>query len=367
MPGLRLDVRILLLRAVRRPTGLLGDSELRRRTLLGTTAAAGVAATTGGALAGALVAAQPAAAAEYLVATVEQKTNDVLVFSHSNTTWSDGNVRWRWSAPTGSTWTNLSDVKRRPTANWGDVMLVTASGTASAGGKAAMVDQSSKGVAWSATVPGNPHSVERIKGYGAIVVASSRARQYSSSFADGGGLSIFIPSSNGGKPGTSYSGSVKYGFEGAHGVVYDTSTGLLLAVGKSELRAYHIVTNSSGHMTGLKPAARTTFSGTGHDLQPDYASNKFFYTVGGTGADAGVWEVSLVYAGASWAFTGKRKISTRTFVKAYGSLPNGTRFYVDAPSASTYWTDTVGFSSGGNGYRYAAKFYKARYWTTAFV
>ncbi|NUR71880.1 MAG: hypothetical protein HOU81_13740 [Hamadaea sp.] len=340
---------------------------MRRRTLLGSTAAAGVVAATGGTVAGALVAAEPAAAAEYLVATTEQKTNDVLVFSHSNTSWSDGNVRWRWSAPAGSTWTNLSDVKRRPTAAWGDVVLVAASGTASAGGKAAMIDQSSKSVVWSATVPGNPHAVERIKNYGAIVVASSRARQYSSSFADGGGLSLFIPSSNGGKPGTSYSGSVKYGFEGAHGVLYDTNSGLLLAVGKGELRAYHLVVNSSGHLTGLKLACKTTFSGTGHDLQPDYASGKFFYTVGGTGTNHGVWEVSLLYAGASWVFSGKRRISTATYVKAYGSLPNGVRFYVDAPSESQYWTSSVGFSSGGSGSRSGAKFYKARYWTTAFV
>lgn len=334
---------------------------MRRRTLI--TGAA--AATVGGALLGA----RPAAAATtYNVATTEQSSNRVLVFGNNDANWADDNIKWQWSAPDTASWSNLSDVKRRSTANWGDVVLVAASGTAPAGGRAAMINQDNKDTVWSAVVPGNPHAVERIKGHGAIVVASSRARVQSSGYEDGGGLTLFVPSSHGDRPGTSYTNAIKVGFEGAHGVVWDTTHNLLLAVGKSQLRAYSLELNGNDIITGLNRVATETFSGTGHDLQPDYDSGKLFYTVGGTGADHGVWQTQLSYydAGGTYSFTSSR-IHTWEYTKSYSRLPDGKSFWVDAPSASVWWNDTVGFADGADGKRSGAKFYKARYWTTSFL
>jgi hypothetical protein len=336
---------------------------MRRRTLLG-----GIGATGLSTMGGALLGPRPAAAADYSVMTAEQTSNRVLVFSNGTTNWSDSNIEWSWSAPSTASWTNLSDMKRRPTANWGDVLLATASGTAPDGGRAAMIEQSSKSTLWSSNVPGNPHSVERIKGHGAIVVASSRARSFSSSFSDGGGLSLFVPSTHGDLPSSSYSGSIKIGFEGAHGVLWDTTHELLLAIGKDALRAYSLVTNSDNIITGLQYEASALFSGTGHDLQPDYSSGKLFYTVGGTGDDHGVWETILSYdtTNGMWVFDSTR-IHTWYYTKSYSRLPDGTSFWVDAPSADVWWNDTVGFTDGNNGYRSGAHFYKARYWTTSFL
>jgi hypothetical protein len=336
---------------------------MRRRMLLRGAAAVGVSAAGA-----ALLGARPAAAAGGQVMVTEQTSNRVLVFPANDATWTDGAINWQWSAPDTASWTNLSDVKRRGTANWGDVVLVAASGTPAAGGRAAMIDQAGRNTIWSANVPGNPHAIERIKGHGAIVVASSRARSFNSSYSDGGGLSLFVPSSHGGEPTQNYANSIKVGLEGAHGVLWSTTHELLLAIGKSELRAYALVVNGNNIITGLRRVATEKFSGTGHDLQPDYSSGKLFYTVGGTGADHGVWETTLSnYAPSNtYSFTSNR-IATWTYTKSYSRLPDGTSFWVDAPSSSVWWNDTVGFSGQANSVRSGAKFYKARYWTTSFL
>jgi hypothetical protein len=338
---------------------------LRRRTLFKGAAAAGVAA-----VGGAFTAAQPAAAASYNVMTCEQSSNRIMSFSDATGSWTDSNLQWSWSAPSGDSWNNLSDVKRRSTANWNDIILVTASGTASGGGRAAMVDlvTGPDQIVWQCNVPGNPHSIERIVNHGAIVVASSRKREFASSFSDGGGLSIFVPSTHGGKPSTSYSSSISVGFEGAHGVLWDTTHDLLLAVGKNELRAYSLVTDGDDMITGLRYEAGLGFSGTGHDLQPDYSSGKLFFTVGGTGDDHGVWEATLSYNTYihTWQFAAD-KIHDWYHTKAYSRLPDGTSFWVDAPSDTVWWNDNVGFADRADGYRSGAMFYKARYDTTSFL
>jgi hypothetical protein len=328
----------------------------------------GVAAVGVSTVGSTLLGAKPAAAATYNVVTTEQSSNRVLVFANGDSNWTDGNIGWSWSAPDTASWTNLSDVKRRATANWGDVVLVAASGNAPSGGRAAMIEQGDKSTAWSANVPGNPHAVERIKGHGAIVVASSRERKFDSSFGDGGGLSLFVPSSHGGKPSTDYDDAIKVGFEGAHGVVWDTTHEMLIAIGKNALRAYTLKTNSNDIITGLNLVTTKSFSGTGHDLQPDYSSGKLLYTVGGTGDDHGVWETRLTFvdAGSTWTFNSTR-IRTWTYTKSYSRLPDGTDFWVDAPSSDVWWNDTVGFEPGANGQRSGARFYKARYWTTSFL
>lgn len=43
--------------------------------------------------------------------------------------------------------------------------------------------------------------------------------------------------------------------------------------------------------------------------------------------------------------------------------PDGTEFWVDAPTAATWWSDTAGFSGRGDSVRTGAEFYKARFWS----
>ncbi|MFE5207436.1 hypothetical protein [Streptomyces sp. NPDC056600] len=339
------------------------------------------------AAAGAVTTRQAAAAAEYLLVTVEQSANQIQRWSTARSSWS-GTPDWYWTAPARSgAWYGLSDVKRRLTANWDDVLVTCAGGTPKDGGRAAMVRESDGAIVWQTVVPGHPHAIERIDGHGAIVTASANARVFGQPVPDdpstsqdesdpdgkfeaGGGLNLFVPSSHGGLPPTSFADSVSTGFPGAHGVLWDNDNDLLLAIGKEELRAYSLVTNGSGIITGLTRRATLSFSGMGHDLQPDYSSGKILYTVGGDGGnpDAGVWETTLVWnsTDAEWNFVTPTRVHTWWFIKSFSRLPDGKEFCVDAPSAEEWWSDRVGYyQDGAYGYsvRPGAKFYKARFWS----
>jgi hypothetical protein len=330
---------------------------MQRRAFLRTLAGTALAAPAATLLTG-----DPAeAATEYVMAT-EQVTGRILRFNPAQ--WSGGTVLWKAPSRTG-TWTNLSDVKRRGTARWGNVMLVTASGAGDYLGKVAMIDESAigsgrtGGIVWSANVDGNPHSIERIEGRGAIVVATSKGPGGS---ASGGGLSLFVPSSNGGKPGAS---RVKfYGFPGAHGVVYSKS-GHVLAVGNGEVRAYAVTGNGSG--TRLAHDFSASFSDgaghakTGHDILPDYgAADTFFFT-----SSYNVRKVKLVYDPLGWRFGTVSTVTTTDHVKSYTRLPSGVRTWVVPGSGEGEWSKTIHFSSGNHS-KAGAHFYRVRYYTTAF-
>ncbi|MFF9619917.1 DUF6528 family protein [Streptomyces griseosporeus] len=334
---------------------------MRRRTLLRGVVTAGLAA------AGGAVTVRPAAAStDYLVVVVEQAANQIQRFSNGTTDW-NGTPGWYWSAPATDTWRLLSDAKRRVTANWDDVLVCCANGSSSTGGRAAMVRESDKAVIWTAVVPGNPHSVERIDGHGAIVTASSKARILGDAYQSGGGINLFVPSTHGGLPPTSFADSISVGFSGAHGVLWDDVNELLLAIGDKELRAYRLVTDAGDIITGLTLVATLPFTGTGHDLQPDYASEDIFYTVGGdaTNPDHGVWKTRPLYDAATgtWSFAAPTRLHDWYYTKSFSRLPDGTEFWVDAPSAATWWNDTVGFSGRSDSVRTGAKFYKARFWS----
>ena len=321
-----------------------------------------LAGTALGAPAAALLGAESAAAATHYVMATEQASGRILRFNPAR--WGGGTVLWKAPSRTG-TWTNLSDVKRRGTSRWGPVMLVTASGAGNYLGKAAMIDESAigtgrtGGVVWQANVDGNPHSIERIEGRGAIVVATSKGAGGS---ASGGGLSLFAPASNGGKPATT---RVKfYGFPGAHGVLYSRS-GHLLAVGNGEVRAYQVTGNGAG--TRLAHAFSASFSDgagrakTGHDILPDYdAADTFFFT-----SSYNVRKVKLVYDPLGWHFGAASTVSTADHVKAYTRLPNGVRTWIVPGGGEGDWSKTIHFSSG-NHKKDGARFYRVRYYTTAF-
>ncbi|WP_446211745.1 hypothetical protein [Micromonospora sp. IBSANI012] len=326
-----------------------------RRAVLRGLAGAAVAAPAAG-----LLGAGPAEAATHYVMATEQASGRILRFNPA--AWSSGTVLWKAPSTTG-TWTNLSDVKRRGTANWGNVMLVTSSGVGDYLGRAAMIDESAigssrtGGIVWQAAVDGNPHSIERIEGKGAIVVATSKGPTGS---ASGGGLHLFVPSSNGGKPGTR---AVKfYGFPGAHGVIYNQN-GFVIAVGTGEVRLYGITGNGSS--TRLSYRTKLTFSDgagrakVGHDILPDHDGSGYFFT-----SSYNVRSLQLVYAGNSWQFTSSQ-VSGADHVKAYTRLPNGVRTWVVPGSGEGDWSRTIHFSSGNHS-KSGARFYRVRYYTTAF-
>ncbi|MGW6480914.1 DUF6528 family protein [Streptomyces sp. NPDC055059] len=342
-------------------SGRIKGWQLKRRSLLRAVVTTGVAAA-----AGAADVRSAAAATDYLIVVVEQAANQIQRFSNGTTDWNTS-PEWYWSAPSTDTWKYLADAKRRLTANWDDVLVCCANGTASTGRRAAMVRESDKAVVWTAVVPGNPHSVERIDGHGAIVTASAKQRATGDSYENGGGINLFVPSTHGGLPPTSFADSISTGFPSAHGVLWDDSNECLLAIGDNELRAYRLVTNSSGIITGLSKVATLAFSGTGHDLQPDYASPDILYTVGGDAGnpDHGIWKTRLTFnsAAATWTFASPARLYDWYFTKSFSRLPDGTEFWVDAPSAATWWNDTVGFSGRSDSVRTGAKFYKARFWS----
>ncbi|MEU0992264.1 hypothetical protein [Streptomyces sp. NPDC005953] len=336
---------------------------MKRRTLLRGAVTAGLAVAGGAAMA------RPAAAnTDYLLVVVEQAANQIQRFSNGTADWNT-TPGWHWSAPNTDTWKYLADVRRRLTATWDDVLVCCANGTSSTGGRAAMVRESNKEVIWTAVVPGNPHAVERIDGHGAIVTASSRARTTGPAYQSGGGINVFVPATHGGLPPTSFADSISTGFPGAHGVLWDDEHQLLLAIGHEELRAYTLVTNAGGIITGLSRVATLTFTGTGHDLQPDYSSKDILYTVGGDASnpDHGIWKTRPVQNNitGTWSFTTPVRLYDWYFTKSFSKLPDGTEFWVDAPSAATWWNDTVGFSGRADSVRTGARFYKARFWSHA--
>jgi hypothetical protein len=327
---------------------------MHRRTLLG--------ALAGSALAVPLLGDTAAEAATHTVITTEQATGRILRFNPS--AWNGGSVLWKAPSLTGA-WTNLSDVKRRSTSRWGSVMLVAASGPGNYLGKAAMIDESAinshrtGGIVWQANVDGNPHSIERIEGRGAIVVATSKGANGS---AGGGGLSLFVPSTNGGLPGTT---RVKfYAFPGAHGVIW-SRTGHLLAVGNGQVRAYTVTGN--GASTRLKFAFSSSFSDgsghakTGHDILRDHAAaDTYFFT-----SSYFVRKVQLVAGPTGWHFGSLTKVSSTAHVKSYTRMPNGVRTWIVPGGGEGEWSKTVHFSSG-NHKKAGARFYRVRYNTTAY-
>ncbi|SBT49087.1 hypothetical protein [Micromonospora auratinigra] len=326
-----------------------------RRALLRGIAGAAVAAPAAG-----LLGASPAEAATYYVMATEQAGGRILRFNPA--AWSGGTTLWQAPSRTG-TWTNLSDVKRRGTARWGNVMLVTSSGAGDYLGRAAMIDESAissshtGGIVWQTTVDGNPHSIERIEGRGAIVVATSKGATGS---ASGGGLHLYVPSSNGGTPSTHRAQFIS--FPGAHGVIYNTN-GFVIAVGSGEVRLYSLT--GDGSSTRLKYRTKLTFSDgagrakTGHDILPDHKGSGYFFT-----SSYNVRSLSLVYAGSSWQMT-SNVVSTADHVKAYTRLPNGVRTWVVPGSGEGEWSRTIHFSSGNHS-KSGARFYRVRYYTTAF-
>jgi hypothetical protein len=225
---------------------------MERRTLLKSALAAGVAAPA----AVWLGEGSAQAATNYDVAVCEQYHDQIRIHA-SRSTW--GTPKWTWS-PGGGGWSNLSDVKFRNTASFGEVALVAASG-----GNVGIVDKAASGtqgtgsLLWSATSGSNPHAIGRIPNIGAIVTASS-----------GGHLHVYGPTAIS-KPSTlALVQTISYA--GAHGVRWDDVHSRLWAIGQGRATSYAV--SGSYRSTRLVSGVDVSIGSThlGHSLDASYAT-----------------------------------------------------------------------------------------------
>ncbi|MER5994358.1 hypothetical protein [Streptomyces viridosporus] len=124
----------------------------------------------------------------------------------------------------------------------------------------------------------------------------------------------------------------------------DDVNALLPAIGDEALRAYRLVTNSGGVITGLSRPVTLSFAGTGHDLQPDCASEEILHTVGEDAGnpDHGMWKTRLVHDNVTgaWSFASPTRPHDRYFTESSSRLPDpvrtGAKFY-----AARFWSHVL--------------------------
>jgi hypothetical protein len=332
---------------------------MRRRELLKTTAAAALGAPAAALLGPAAASAGESdasagasdatsyATASYDVAVCEQYKNQIQVYP-SDATWGPSTLKWSFSPGAGA-WSNLSDIRFRNTAAFGEVALVTASG-----GKVGIVnvtdevEQELNDVLWSATPGNNPHAIERIPNIGAIVVATT-----------GGHLYLYGPTAISDPSTLALVQTIA--FPAVHGVWYDDVTGMVWAIGDGYVKAFAV----SGTYRSTRLAVNATISigsgSHGHSLDACYPDPDLLLATDGTRV--------LTISKSTHAVT---EVSAATGVKSYSRDVSGEAFWVQA-TGSTYhgdsrnWVnpDVQFFDAGGapsftRGLSYGAEFYKAR-------
>ncbi|GLZ77129.1 hypothetical protein Afil01_19360 [Actinorhabdospora filicis] len=281
-------------------------------------------------------------AAAFSVAATEQVQNKVLMWD-KDAAFTDANVQWSWTPGAGG-WYNLSDIRFRNTAAFGEVALVAASG-----GNVGIVDKTTEqhqelnDVLWTGAPGGNPHAIERIPDIGAIVSASSE-----------GFLAVYGPTAISDPSTLARVQTVT--LAGAHGVLWDPSLRHLWAVGDKTLRAYN-VTGTYRNTRLVYANKSVALPGLGHDLQPDYT-------------DPGKLLVTDTYG----VYRIDTATLTRTTVVTEGSVKSWVRHAsgedvsvkADGVGSRTWGSPTVRLSVAADKTRSGAEFYKARIYTTAF-
>jgi hypothetical protein len=284
------------------------------------------------------------ASATYDVAVCEQYHNQIQIYS-SSAAWST--PKWMWS-PGGGGWSNLSDVKFRNTASFGEVALVAASG-----GNVGMVNKAASGtqgtgsLLWEATPGSNPHAIERIPNIGAIVTASS-----------GGYLHVYGPTAVSDPSTLALVQTINYA--GAHGLWWDDIHSRLWAIGQNRATSYAV--SGTYRSTRLVSGVDVSIgSHLGHSLDASYSNSSILLASHSSAVFAinkTTHAVSTVHANSS--------------VKSFSQHTSGESFWVQA-TGSTYHGDTRNwvnphvqfFDAGGaksftRGLSYGAEFYKAR-------
>ncbi|MFU8850409.1 DUF6528 family protein [Micromonospora sp. SL1-18] len=270
-----------------------------------------------------------AQAATGRVAIVDQRSG-VKIFSLGSSSWK-GSPLWSWSPARTAAWSNLSDVKFRSYGGR-NVVLVTASG-----GRAAIIDYSTRKTRWTASPGGNPHAIELLPN-GAVVVASSSGR-----------LTAYGKGRTSGRT---------YSFPSAHAVLWEPGTRRLWALGGTRLCSYK-VGGTATSPTLTNKSCRTTPSG-GHDLSPVY----------GTSAELWLSTTSHVYTYNINRGTLRRASGyiDNSQIKSVGNHAGGlvvTTKVTKKNSDGTWgngnvWLYKLNGSYVGNRYRPGAAIYKAR-------
>jgi hypothetical protein len=283
--------------------------------------------------------------AGYDVAVCEQYRNQIQIYP-SSTDWTS--PEWIWS-PGGGGWSNLSEVKFRTTAAFGEVALVAASGgNVGIVRKAASGTQGTGSLLWEAAPGYNPHAIERIPNIAAIVTASSE-----------GYLHVYGPSAISDPSTLQLVQTISYA--GAHGLWYDDINNRLWAVGQGRATSYEVSGNyrNTRLINGIDVSLGA--SNLGHSLDASYKYSDILLASHSTAVVAinkTTHAVTTVHANQA--------------VKSFSQHPSGEAFWVQSTGLTYHgdtrdWVnpnvqffDTTGAPSFTRGLSYGAEFYKAR-------
>ncbi|ACU70157.1 hypothetical protein Caci_1232 [Catenulispora acidiphila DSM 44928] len=314
--------------------------QLSRRTLLaGAAAAVATPATMW------LAEGTAQAAASYDVAVCEQYRNQIQIYS-SAAGWTS--PKWVWS-PGGGGWSNLSDVKFRNTAKFGEVALVAASG-----GNVGIIDKNASGtqgtgsLLWHAAPGSNPHAIERIPNIGAIVAASS-----------GGYLHVYAPTAVNDPSTLALVQTIS--FPGAHGLWYDDVHNRLWAVGQGKATSYAV--SGTYRNTRLTGGVNISIgaSNLGHSLDASYKNSAILLVSHSTAVisiNKTTHAVSTVHANHAVKSFSQHSSGEAFWVQSTGKKYHGdTRNWVN-PDVQFF--NAAGARSFTRGLSYGAEFYKAR-------
>lgn len=285
-----------------------------------------------------------AASATYDVAVCEQYHNQIQIYSASSA-WTTPS--WIWSPGQGG-WSNLSDVKFRNTAAFGEVALVAASG-----GNVGIVDKAASGtqgtgsLLWSAAPGDNPHAVERIPNIGVIVTASS-----------GGYLHVYGPTAISDPSTLALVQTISYA--GAHGLWWDDVNSRLWAIGQDRATSYAV--SGTYRSTRLVSGVDVSIgSNLGHSLDASYSDSSILLASHSSAVVAinkTTHAVTTVHANSAVKSFSQDVSGESFWVQATGSTYHGdTRNWVN-PYVQFF--DTTGAQSFTRGLSYGAEFYKAR-------
>ncbi|MFK8907208.1 DUF6528 family protein [Streptomyces sp. YS-3] len=302
---------------------------------------------------------QPRAPGTQILAC-DQASQSVILLDATSAYWRSGSPDrtaraadlqplWSWSPladpgladlDPGTGWQNVSEAKARATTS-GPLLLTCASG-----GFVAAVHREGGAVYWAASLPAssNPHSVELLPDGNVAVAAST------------GGFVRVYTASRGARSGTHAS----FALPGAHGLLWDTGSGLLWALGDRLLVGLAV---EGGAASPRLTAARTlTLPETGgHDLAR------------ALGTDSAMWLSTSTHVrrfalrtGAFVTYTDQAAVD-RPSVKSISQNPATGRLLTVSPEpgAPCAWcTSRIRFHGpGGEEELKGSSLYKARWWT----
>lgn len=201
------------------------------------------------------------AAASFNVIVGDVNSGQIMMFDR-NKPFSNANRKWSFPAVGG----HPMDHRFRHTDGDGDVLLVAAGKPKS--GRVTIYQRGKyrdRDGLWHADIREYPHSIERARGTGVVVVA---ARSYGAGggSARGGKLYVFRPTNK--HCSSLVPAQAPIPFHQAHGVLWDPQLERMWAIGGEWLVSYRIVTTRNSAKLVQDRAQK--FLKRGHDVQPDY-------------------------------------------------------------------------------------------------